>query len=365
MIWAIGLVCAVAAAYQILAIFACLRHAMREPSRKPMSEGVSVLKPVRGFHAGFDQAILSHLKQTYPNFELLLGYRDPADSAIPEIIRQRATHWLCPQTAPNGKVGVLMDLVKQVRYPIIIVNDADIVVPPDYLRDVTAELADPSVGVVTCLYRAEGDSWPSRFEALGVATDFAPSALVAPWVGVSEFGFGSTLAFRRADLEAIGGFEAVADYLADDYQIGARIHRLGRRNVISRVVVKTRLNASSWRAVWEHQVRWARTIRLSRPGGYAGLPVTFATLWAVLAAVAGFWWMALALLALRMAMGIAGGWFVSRSKEVLTYFPLIPARDLYAVAVWAAGLTGDTVEWGGQTLRLDRDGRIIERIVRH
>jgi len=161
-IWAIGLVCAVAAAYQILAIFACLRHAMREPSRKPMSEGVSVLKPVRGFHAGFDQAILSHLKQTYPNFELLLGYRDPADSAIPEIIRQRATHWLCPQTAPNGKVGVLMDLVKQVRYPIIIVNDADIVVPPDYLRACTGpkEIRGPA--------DSKRSEWP-------------PISLPAPW----------------------------------------------------------------------------------------------------------------------------------------------------------------------------------------
>ena len=359
MIWVIGPICAVAAAYQIVAILACLRQRLARPRRTPLSSGISILKPVRGLHAGFDEAIRSHLEQSYPKFELLLGYRHPEDNAIPEMVSQQASHFLCPQPAPNGKIGVLMDLVKQARFPIIVVNDADIVVPPDYLRDVTAPLADPSVGVVTCLYRAEGDSWPSRFEALGVATEFAPSALVAPWAGVSEFGFGSTLAFRRADLDAIGGFAAVSDYLADDYQIGARVHRLGRRNVISPVVVKTRLHADTWGDVWKHQVRWARTIRLSRSGGYAGLPVTFATLWAVAAAACGLWWMALALLALRIAMGIVGGWLVLRSADVLKYFMLIPVRDLYGVAVWTAGLTGDTVEWGGQILRLDRKGRIV------
>jgi ceramide glucosyltransferase len=363
-IWVAGTVCAVAAAYQILAILACLRHWLHRPVPQPLSEGIvsegiSIMKPVHGLHAGFAEAIRSHLHQTYPRFELLLGYADSNDSAIPEMNRQGArNHFLCPQTAPNAKAGVLMDLATRAQYPLIVVNDADIVVPPDYLRDVTAPLADPSVGVVTCLYRAEGGSWPSRFEALGVATDFAPSALVAPWAGVAEFGFGSTLAFRRVDLDAIGGFAAVSDYLADDYQIGARIHRLGRRNVISPVVVKTRLHTDTWADVWKHQVRWARTIRLSRPGGYAGLPVTFATMWAIAAGIAGFWWMAFALLGIRIAMGFAGGWLVLRSPDVLTYFALIPVRDLFAVAVWAAGLTGDTVEWGGQTLRLDREGRI-------
>lgn len=361
MIWIVGGICAVAAAYQLLAILACLQHWLEKLDWDWTSPGVSVLKPVRGYHPGFEEAMRSHLDQTYPTFELLLGYRDRNDTAIPAMVRERANHFECPQSAPNAKVGVLMDLLKRAHYPVIVVSDADIVVPPEYLREVTAPLADPRVGVVTCLYRAEGDSWPSRFEALGVATDFAPSAVVAPWVGVSEFGFGSTLAFRRADLNAAGGFGAVSDYLADDYQIGARIHRLGRRNIIAKVVVKTRLHAGTWSEVWKHQLRWARTIRLSRPGGYAGLPVTFATLWSIMAAVSGFWWMAAALLALRIALGIVGGWFVLRSADVLKYFLLIPVRDLYGMAVWAAGLVGDTVEWGGQTLRLDREGRIIWR----
>ncbi len=359
--WFGAAIAAVAGSYQMLALLACLRHLLSRPENPHPAgrSGVSILKPVSGNHPGFDHALRTNLQQNYPEFELLLGHRDPDDTALEAMRNSGARHFVCPQSAPNAKVGVLEDLAKQARYPILIVNDADIAVPPNYLRDVTAPLSNPRVGVVTCLYRAEGDSWPSRFEALGVATDFAPSALVAPLVGISEFGLGSTLAFRRADLDAIGGFAAVADYLADDYQIGARIHRLGRKNLISRVVVSTRLHANSWSEVWKHQVRWARTIRLSRSGGYAGLPVTFATLWAIVLASLGAWWLTALVLGIRLLVGLTCGWFILRSRDVLSLFILIPARDLYGVVVWMAAYLGNTVEWGGRTLRLDRQGRIL------
>jgi len=258
---------------------------------------------------------------------------------------------------PNAKVGVLIDLVKAARRDIIIVNDSDILVEPDYLR-VTAPLADPQVGLVTCLYRAVGDSFAARFEALGVATDFAPSTLVARMIGVDEFAMGSTLAFRRADLKRIGGFESLADYLADDYQLGHRIHQLGLKCVLSDVIVETHLGGG-WMDIWRHQVRWARTIRVSKFYGYLGLPVTYATLWAIVAAGCGAWEFTIAILAIRMTMAMVSGWFKMRSKDVLKLFFLIPVRDLFGVAVWIAGLFGNTVMWRDRELRLDRDGRII------
>ncbi len=329
-----------------------------------MNSPVSILKPIRGADPGFYAAIRSQADQEYPQFEILFGIRDAADPAAPEIQRliqdfptASIRLIVCPTDAPNRKVGVLMDLAREARYPLLIVSDSDITVPARYLADVTAPLADPAIGLVTCLYRAEADNLPSRFEALAIATDFAPSTLVAPFVGISEFGLGSTLAFRRADLERIGGFAAVADYLADDYQLGRKLHSLGLRNLISKVVVSTRLSASSWSAAWKHQLRWARTIRLSR-GAYVGLPVTYATLWAVIAAACGEWRLALALLAIRFAMAITSGWFVLRSADVLRYFYLIPLRDLWGVAIWAAGLFGDTVEWRGRRLKLDAAGKI-------
>jgi ceramide glucosyltransferase len=264
----------------------------------------------------------------------------------------------CKTQTPNGKVGSLIDLERAATHPLLVVNDADIRVEPDYLRRVTAPLADAKVGLVTCLYRPEGDTFAARFEGLGVSTDFAPSALVARLVGVDEFAMGSTLAFRRADLKRIGGFEAIAPYLADDYQLGHRIHSLGLKCVLSDVIVSTRLSGG-WPDIWRHQVRWARTIRVSKFAGYLGLPVTFATLWAVVAAASGEYRAALALLAVRMMMAIEAGWFVLRSRDVVRLFYLVPLRDLFGAAVWLAGLFGSSVDWRGKRLKLDPEGRIV------
>ncbi len=362
--------CLAAAAYQLIALVAILRQRFSAEvplPRRPLP--VSLLKPVHGAASGFYEAIRSHARQEFPSgFEILFGIARADDPAVAEVDRLRREFPSIPirlivatGAAPNAKVGVLIALAAEARHPLLVVNDGDILVPPHYLSRVTAPLDDPRTGVVTCLYRAEAASFPGRFEALGIATDFAPSALAAPLVGVSEFGLGSTLAFRRADLDSIGGFASIAHYLADDYQLGARIHRLGRKNLISKTVVATNLQSPSWTAVWKHQLRWARTIRVSRGAGYAGLPITCASLWALLAALHGDVQTAAALLALRLAVAFASGWFLLRSRDVLRYFWLIPARDLFGLAVWAVGLFGNHVEWGGERLALDADGRIAVR----
>jgi ceramide glucosyltransferase len=367
-IWLLSAIVWAAALYQLLALVAAIRHLGRAPGAAPSAgPPISILKPVYGAHPGFYDAIRSHAVQQYPEFEILFGIGRAGDPARAEIERLIAEFpqvsirlVLCPTEAPNAKVGVLIGLAKEARYPVLIVNDSDISVPPGYLGDVTAPLQDERIGLVTCLYRAEAHDWPSRFESLAIATEFAPSTLVAPLFGVSEFGLGSTLAFRKADLEKIGGFASIADYLADDYQLGRKLHALGRKNILSNVVVSTRMHSGDWRAAWRHQLRWSRTIRLSRGAGYAGLPITFATLWAVVAAAFGLWWTAAALMLIRFAMAFASGWLVLRSPDVWKYCYAIPLRDLWGVAVWAAGLFGKTVEWGGRRLRLDKQGRILK-----
>jgi ceramide glucosyltransferase len=364
--WLLLAIAAAAALYQVVALVATLSHRHRTPAWKPASRPVSILKPIHGRHPGFYDAIRTHALLEYPEFEILFGLDrpdDPARADIERLIHEfpavRIRLVLCSTGAPNAKVGSLIDLAREASHPVLIVNDSDISVPVNYLDGVTSPLTDAGIGLVTCLYRAEADDWPSSFEALAISTEFAPSTLVAPFFGVSEFGLGSTLAFRASDLERIGGFQTIQDYLADDYQLGCRLHSLGLRNVISQVVVSTRLAAGSWRGAWDHQVRWARTIRLSRGGGYLGLPVTFASLWCLIAAMAGLWPAALLLLAIRMAMALTCGGVVLGSASVWRYCYAIPVRDLWGVAVWAAGLFGDTVVWSGQRLRLNREGRII------
>ncbi len=365
MIWGLIAVCGLAFCYQVVAILAMLRHlSRRDPSASRMP-GISILKPVRGLDPGFCDAIRSHALQRYPDFEILFGAADAQDPAATQIRRLQAEfpnlairliH--ATTAAPNGKVGVLIDLAAKARHDILLVNDSDIRVPEGYLQDVAAPLEDVNVGLVTCLYHASSTGLPGIWEALGIATDFAPSTLVAPFVGVKEFGLGSTLLFRREDLDAIGGFHAIADHIADDYQLAKRITQLGKRVHLSTVVVETNLRGDSWKGVWDHQVRWHRTIRVSR-GAYVGLPVTMATVWALAAACAGLWWTAAGLLAIRMTMALCAGGGVLRSPLVARWWWLVPLRDLWGAAVWGVGLFGSTVQWRDQELKLNDDGRIM------
>jgi len=169
----------------------------------------------------------------------------------------------------------------------------------------------PEPDWLTCLYRAHGGSAATRMEALGIATDFAPSVLVARLLGVAEFALGSTMAFRAETLRDIGGFETIFDYLADDYQLGRHIHQLRAAHRVRGRGGETNLGAGSWLDVWRHQLRWARTIRVSRFSGYCGSIVTHATLWSLVALLAGAWWAAIPALALRIA---AGTWVAAGSS---------------------------------------------------
>ena len=366
MIW-LAIPAVVAAAYYLLAMVAALRWRRHMTSRRTRNGilPVSILKPVHGRDPRFYEAIFSHAAQDYPEFEIFFGVSDPRDPALEDIGRlkrefpERRIEVVVAETdAPNAKVGVLAELAARARYPLLLVNDSDIVAPPGYLRAVTAPLGDPEVGLVTCLYRGVGDSWASRWEALGIATEFAPSVLVARLLGQAEFALGSTMVFRAEALRRMGGFETIAHYLADDYQLGRHIRELGYRIEFAPVVVETDLGGESWAETWRHQLRWARTIRASRPGGYLGYVVTHATWWALVALAARQWWAAALALGLRMAAGVVVGAGVLGDRRVAEDFWLMPLRDLFGFAVWLAGLFGHTVEWRDRKLRLGPDGRI-------
>ena len=361
-----GVPAVIAAAYYTAAILGALKHLRKRQPPAGYQPPISILKPVHGRDPRFYEAIRSHALQRYPEFEILFGVHDPAGPAIADIERLRAEFPDLPirliqasVSSPNGKVGVLQVLAAEARHLVLLVSDSDILVEPDYLTRVASPLAEPEIGLVTCLYRASAESVPARWEALGIATEFAPSVLVAPLAGIDGIALGSTMVFRRRDLERIGGFEAISGYIADDYQLGARIAALGLRVHLSDVVVETSLSGESWADVWRHQLRWSRTIRVSRTAGYYGYLVTEATAWALLAAIAGEW------LAVALALGtrLAAGWLVGvrvlRDRAVATRWPLIPLRDLFGFAVWVAGLTGTSVEWRGKRMRLSPDGRII------
>lgn len=360
-------------AYWLLAIGAAIRwrKRLRLPSRlrttSPTTDSVSILKPVYGRDPHFYEAIRSHALQDYPQYEILFGIGRPDDPAADDIRRliaefpARHIRLIVTSTKmPNAKVGVLADLAVQARYPLLLINDSDIKVDPGYLRQVTALLDQPRTGLVTCLYRAQSEKWPGRWEALGVATEFAPSVLVARMLGSVEFALGSTMLLRAEDLRRIGGFAAIGDYLADDYQLGRSIRGLGLRVVFAPAIVETHLAGATWGEVWRHQLRWSRGIRVSRPRGYYGYLVTHATFWSLIAIAAGAWPAGVAALAIRVLAGVWVGWGVLRDPAALRRAWCIPFRDLWGFAIWVCGLSGDTVEWRGARMHLSPDGKILQ-----
>jgi ceramide glucosyltransferase len=338
---------------------------------------ISILKPLKGIDPGIWENFCSHCEQDYPEFQLIFGVSDSGDPAI-EVVRKLQSKYpsipidliVCDRVlGANIKVSNLVQMLPAARHELLLVNDSDIRVPSDYLRKVITPLADASVGLVTCLYRAIAGptvahpTLGSRLEALGISTDFVPGVLSARFLENGlHFGLGSTLAFRRRDLEAIGGFEALLDYLADDYELGRRIAATGKPVELSAATVTTFLPAYTLRQFFRHQLRWSRTIRDARPWGYAGLLFTFGPPWALmtlLAARGAAWaWLLFGLtLAARLAIGLVAAEVVLRDRQALRNILLLPLRDLIAPFFWAASFMGNRIHWRGDIFDL-KDGRL-------
>ncbi|MFI5072607.1 MAG: bacteriohopanetetrol glucosamine biosynthesis glycosyltransferase HpnI, partial [Terriglobales bacterium] len=334
---------------------------------------VSILKPLKGTDPGMYDSFRTHCLQDYPDYEIIFGVNDRNDPAVAvverlkaEFPRQQIVLMVCDQLlGANVKVSNLAQMVAEARHQYLVVSDSDIRVGPQYLSRVIAPLHDAKVGLVTCLYRGiAGPNLGSRLESIGISTDFAPGVLAARIVerGI-HFGLGSTLALRRTELAAIGGFESFADYLADDYELGRRISELGLQVVLSNEVVDTFLPLYSLAEFIRHQLRWSRTVRGSRYWGFASLIFTFALPWAFLAVLFSegepwAWVLVLLALCLRLAVAVVVGDRVLQDKHCLRWAWLIPLRDVLAVFIWAASLAGDRIAWRGDRFRL-KDGKLV------
>jgi ceramide glucosyltransferase len=323
---------------------------------------------LRGTDPEIYESFRSHCLQDYPEYELIFGVSDPDDPAVALVERLRREFparairlLVCPEVlGSNMKVSNLVQMLPSANYDYLVVNDSDIRVEPGYLRRVMAGFADERVGLVTCLYRGiAGATLGSRLESIGISTDFCAGVLAARQIEGIRFALGSTLAFPRKALRAIGGFEPLVDYLADDFELGARIARAGFEVRLSDVIVDTHLPDYSLRGFLQHQLRWARSTRHSRPWGYTGMVLTFGLPWALLALVlswgANWAWVLLAVAAgLRLAMALVVGLKLLRDSQVLRYLWLLPLRDVVAILVWMTSYTGHTVAWRGDQFILDK-----------
>lgn len=371
--------CASSSAFYLLCWWSAWRFLRARSSAKIAGAaqrlpGVSILKPLKGADPNIYQSFRSHCLLDYPEFEIIFGVSDQADPAVASVQQlqqefpDRAIRLvICPEKlGPNVKVGNLEQMVRVARYEYLLVNDSDILVERDYLQRVIAPLLDPTVGMVTCLYRGIAEpTLGSQLESLGISTDFCAGVLAAQQLeGGLHFGLGSTLAFRRTDLEKIGGFRAIVDYLADDYELGKRLSDLGLKVRLSDVVVGTHLPAYDLHSFLSHQMRWARGVRDARLGGYIGLVSTFGLFWAllnlILAHAAPWSWAVLAgVVLLRLAVALAVGNSVLHDRQIFSRLWQLPLRDLVAVGVWLASFFGHTVVWRGENFKL-KNGRLTQ-----
>ncbi len=364
--------CAGSIAYALFAVAAAREFFSEasppEPSRLPP---ISVLKPIRGAEENAEENFRTFAEQDYPEFQLVFGALDPADPGLEAARRTKAAHpGLDAEVAAGGargdgnpKVRNLANLEPRARHPLILVSDSDVRAPRGYLRAIAAAAAGPSVGVVTSPYRSRGRGPGGILQALGNATEFQPSVFVARKLEGLRFALGAGTLVRREVLESIGGFAALSPYLADDLMLGLLPARAGRKVVLALPILDHELGRVTFASFARRQIRWNRGIRAARPGGYAGLVFTQATVLAILLiAATGASRLGIAVAAAAIAARLAMAWIVGAGaladRSVRRWIALVPLRDVAAFALWVAGFFGRTVEWRGERYRVGRGGRI-------
>jgi len=349
--------------YYALAMLVALRFFRRARAQvlPNFTPAVSVLKPVLGVDFASHQNFSSFCLQDYPEYEILFAVNGDADPAVPLIRRiiaefpERNIRLLvgAEHLGANRKVNKLARLAREARHEVLVLTDGDVRVGPHYLHEMTAPLADRRLGAVTSFYRAIAErNLGAEIEAVGASSDFFAGVLMAGWTEGITFALGASIATTKEWLTKIGGFEAIADALADDYELGHRIANAGGEVVLSREAVWTVYPAQTLRSFWDHQVRWARTVRLCRPLSNIGLLFTQGLPWALLAAlVAPAKWIAgaylLAYVVLRFAMAWTVGIWGVGDELLRRKTWLVPLRDAIHFVIWLASFGSNHIRWGG------------------
>jgi len=361
-------------AYYVAATLAALRFFTRERARElaPYAPAVSLLKPVRGLDFGSYENFASFCRQEYPEYEILFGVGDDADPAVSLIQRiitdfpQRRIRLFigAERIGANRKVNMLARLAREAQHETLVLTDGDIRVTPKYLREVVAPLADRTIGAVTSFYPGIAEkNLGAELEAIGAASDFFAGVLMANWMEGITFGLGASIVTTKEWVAKIGGFEAIADMLADDYELGHRVAKAGGKIVLSRETVWTMYPAQTAHSFWQHQVRWSRTVRLCRPLSFAGLIFTHVLPWPLLAALAApAPWIATAYLAAYLALRLTMAWTVGvwgvSDNVVRRKLWLVPLRDAIHFIVWLASFASNRIHWGGEEYTIAK-GRLV------
>jgi len=380
---------------------------------------ISLLKPLKDCDDTTAESLQSWFSQNYPGpTQILFGVADPNDPVckiVRELIANNPKHdaqlVVCEKLiGANAKVAKLAQLEQLAKHELILVSDADVRVPPDFLTNIVAPLGAPAscrrvteelagrmpalpkyeeIGLVNCFYRLANPSTTAmRWEAIAINADFWSQVLQSQTLKPLDFALGAAMLVRRDALAEIGGFQALADCLADDYQLGHRIAKNGHRIALCTVVAECWNAPMNWRDVWKHQLRWARTIRVCQPLPYFFSILSNATLWPLLWLASEFFkisattiqtpkldsfqtsaiavklpcgmMIAIALLLIRICLAQNLQRRLTPERKFISPFWLVPVKDLLQAAIWFCAFAGSTVEWRGRKMKLRRDGTLEE-----
>ena len=366
--------------YYLLSLYCIVDYFLAVRRLPPRSDAfappVSILKPVRGADRDAYENFATYCRLNYPEYELIFAAADPQDSAVPIIERlqrdfpERQIRLVTSveRVGENKKINNFCQLVKEAKYELLVMTDTDVRVEADYLREVAAPFADPAVGAVTSFYRClGGGTLAADLDMLGMCTDSVPSALVARKLeGKVQFAFGWTMATMKKHLVEIGGWEAMANYHSDDFELGNRIAKRGYRVEFMREPVWMVFPEQTLAEFLRHELRWSIGLRNVRPAGYAGMLFTHGMAWAVLAAVvawsAGWTGVAVSYLAayltLRWGVAWAAGVWGLRDANIAAKLWLVPVRDAISAVVWVAGFFSDKIQWRGLQYRV-KNGLLV------
>jgi len=361
--------------YYVTACLAALRFFRRRDSdSSSFTPAVSLLKPVYGVDFGSYQNFASFCRQDYPDYEILFAVNDDSDAAVALIQRLAAEFPALAirlisgseQVGSNRKVSNLIALAREARHDILVLTDGDVRVGRKYLRKVVAPFADQRVGAVTSFYRAIAEkNLGAELEAVGAASDFFAGVLVAEWMEGMTFALGASIVTTRRWLEQIGGFAAIVNMHSDDYELGHRIVKAGGEVLLSHEPVWTMYPAQTARGFWNHQVRWARTVRLCRPVSYLGVIFTLGLPWVVAAALvapnksiaAGY---LVGYLVLRLAMAWTVGVWGVGDDVLRKRLWLVPLRDAIYFVVYLASFASNRITWGDQQFTM-KQGQMVAK----
>lgn len=361
---------AVGLVYLVLTVAAVASfQRLRRRPRPTALPRVTLLKPVCGLEKHLEAGLRSLCRQDYPTYQVLMSVQREDDPALPLLRRLESQYPHVEVTvgsgAPvaNGKIHNLVQAMERVRHEVIVLSDSDVAAAPDYLRKIVAPLADPKVGFACTLYRGvHAERWYEKLELLSLH-EFTTSVVFARQTGASPWCLGSSLALRRSVLDEIGGFAPLAEYLAEDYEMGRRICALGYRRVLIPYGVETTIDLSRPRDWWRHQLYWDLNTRLSQPIGFAATvlvrPVPFAIFFAALRGFdqigTGVLLGALAARLLTAALNLR----LLGDREGMRHLAWLPARDVAGLAVWFAALRTRRVTWRGVAFTIDGEGRMV------